>query len=72
MRHAARLAGDTEAAFRRLGLVRQYTEQATRTRLEAVLSDRLAITDTAVLLAEGAALSPADAISIVLRSPPDP
>jgi tetratricopeptide (TPR) repeat protein len=64
----AQLAGYTEAAFRRIGFERGYTEQTTRTRLEAVLVERLAPAEREKFSALGTALSPQDAGALVLSN----
>jgi hypothetical protein len=45
---------------------REYTEQTTRTCPEALLQERLSPTELSALLAQGAALSPEDAITLAL------
>jgi predicted ATPase/DNA-binding XRE family transcriptional regulator len=71
VRRGAQLAGYSEAALQRLGFQREfYTEQATRTRLEALLAERLAPAELNTLLTQGAALSEEDAIALVLASWP--
>jgi hypothetical protein len=66
VRRGAQLAGYTEVALRRLGSLREYTESTTRTRLEALLHERLGPADRELLLAAGAALSPEVAIALAI------
>jgi hypothetical protein len=68
-RRGAALAGYTEAALGRVGVRREYTEQITRKRLEALLRERLEPTELESLLARGATLSPDDAIALARPSP---
>jgi hypothetical protein len=66
VRCGALLAGYTQVAFGRIGFQREYTEQTTRTPLEALLQERLSPAELSALLAQGAALSPEDAIVLAL------
>jgi predicted ATPase len=68
LRSSAQLAGYTTAAFRRLGYQREYTERITRTRFEALLSERLPQSESDSLLATGATLTPQDAIDLAIQS----
>lgn len=68
LRSSAQLAGYTEAAFRRLGYQREYTEQTTRTRLDSLLNERLLPSGSDSLLATGATLSPEEAIDLAIQS----
>ena len=63
-RRGAQLAGYTDAALRRAGCSREYTERTTRTRLDALLRERLTADDGAALLASGAALTSGAAITL--------
>jgi hypothetical protein len=65
VRAAARLAGFTETMLSRAGAVRQYTEATTRTRLDALIEANLALEERTALVAEGAALTPGEALRIV-------
>jgi tetratricopeptide (TPR) repeat protein len=65
---SAKLAGYAGAAFQRLGYQREYTERKTRTRLESLLSKKLAPIEHDSLLATGATLSPEDAIGLAIES----
>ena len=68
LRRAAKLAGYTQVAFERLGYQREYTEQTTRARLEALLGERLAPGEHESLLAHGGALSPDAAVTLAVAS----
>jgi tetratricopeptide (TPR) repeat protein len=68
-RRGATLAGYTEVAFGHVGYRREYTEQITRKRLEALLCESLAPTELESLVAQGAALSSADALALTLPNP---
>ncbi|HEY1883202.1 MAG TPA: NB-ARC domain-containing protein [Candidatus Cybelea sp.] len=65
---AARLAGYSEAAFQRVGYEHEYTERATRTRLESLLREKLTPTECDSLLSAGAALSTEAAIRLAIES----
>ncbi|MGA7354426.1 MAG: helix-turn-helix domain-containing protein [Candidatus Cybelea sp.] len=65
---SAKLAGYAGAAFQRLGYQREYTERKTRTRLESLLSKKLAPVEHDSLLATGATLSPEAAIGLAIES----
>ncbi len=67
LRSSAQLAGYTEAAFRRLGYQREYTEHTTRRRFESLLDGKLAPIERDSLLATGAMLSPEDAIGLAIE-----
>ncbi len=64
---AAKLEGYADAAFARLGFPRELTEATTRDRLIALLRESLAPDELARLIAEGAALTPEDAIALALE-----
>ncbi|MGH7727743.1 MAG: ATP-binding protein [Vulcanimicrobiaceae bacterium] len=64
---AAQLAGYSEAAFKRTGFERETTETRTRTRLEALLRERLGPEELAPRLAQGEALTSDDAIALALQ-----
>ncbi len=66
---AASLEGYVQTAFQRHGFVREYTETTTYKRLTALLSEGLAPDELARLTAEGAALTPEDAIALALEKP---
>lgn len=66
---AARLAAYSDRALRDLGFSRGSSEQATRTRLEALLAERLAPAEAGASFAEGAALSADEAIVLALDEP---
>ena len=67
-RPSAQLAGYAEAAFKRLGYQREYTEFTTRTRLESVLYGKLTPIERDSLLATGATLSPEGAVGLAVHS----
>ncbi len=67
---AARLAGYTEAALRRIGCEREFTERRTRARLEAELSARIPAAELAELMASGATLGADDAVEFALDDDP--
>ena len=66
---AAKLAGYSDFAFSRAGFERQFTEQTTRARLEALFRDRVTPEDLAQLYARGAAMTPDDAVALALQEP---
>jgi tetratricopeptide (TPR) repeat protein len=66
---AAALAGYADAALRRAGFEREFTEQTTHGDLTALLRERLAPDDLARQLAEGAALTPQAAVALALEEP---
>jgi predicted ATPase/class 3 adenylate cyclase len=66
---AAVLAGYADAALRRRGLLRQFTEMTSHVRLNALLHERLPLGELTRLLAEGAALSPEAAVTRALELP---
>ncbi len=63
---AATLTGYGDAALRRHGFEREFTETKTRDRLNAVLSEGIAPPELGRLLAEGAALTPEAAVALAL------
>jgi predicted ATPase len=63
---AARLGGYADATLRKLGFARVYTEKTTYDRLHLLLRERLPPSDAERLLAEGASLTPHDAIAEAL------
>ena len=65
---AAKLTGYSEAAFQRLGYQREYTEQVTRTRLDALLGDRVPAQQRGSLLSAGAWLTPERAVALSVAS----
>ncbi len=65
---AAQLAGYTEIAYARVGIEREFTERTTRTRLDALLRDRLTPELLARYVAEGEALIPEEAIELARAS----
>jgi len=65
----ATLAGFADNALRQRGFEREFTERATRARLDALLQDRLPPSDYARLLREGEALPVAAAVSLALAEP---
>ncbi len=64
---AALLEGYADAALRRLGAVREYTENRTHDRLAKLLRDNFAPMDLERAMAEGAALSPKAAVALALE-----
>ena len=66
---AAKLAGYSDFAFARAGFERQFTEQTTRARLEALFRDGVTPEDLAQLYARGAAMTPDDAVALALQKP---
>jgi predicted ATPase/class 3 adenylate cyclase len=71
---AVQLAAHAEATLRSLGLEREFTEKATRIRLDALLAERLPIDQRESLETRGAAMSreEADALALaVLEEPTD-
>jgi predicted ATPase/class 3 adenylate cyclase len=63
---AAILAGYTETTIAQIGMPREYSEKMTRTRLEAILAERLTPNELAAFQAKGALLAPDDAIALTL------
>jgi predicted ATPase/DNA-binding SARP family transcriptional activator len=64
---AARLLGYCDAAFRKVGFNREFTEQTTNNRLTQILRERQTKTDLARLQAEGTGYTPQRAIAEALR-----
>ena len=64
---AATLEGYCEAAFERGRYAREWTERKTHDRLSALLASAIAPEELARLAAEGAALTPAQAIALALE-----
>jgi predicted ATPase/class 3 adenylate cyclase len=65
---AARIAGYTDAAFRKAGYNREYTEQKTHERLAALLEAGLAPQECERFAAEGSALSPESAVTRTIET----
>jgi len=71
---AAQLAAHADAALRDLGYEREFTEKATRTRLDALLAERLPSDQRESLMARGAAMRNEEAVALALSAleePPD-
>ena len=71
---AAQLAAHADAALRKLGYEREFTEKATRTRLDALLAERLPSDRRTALETRGAAISREEAVAFALaalKEPPD-
>ncbi len=71
---AAQLAAHANAALRNLGFEREFTEKATRTRLDALLAERLPSDQRESLMARGAAMRNEEAVALALAAleePPD-
>ncbi len=66
---AATLEGYADAAGRAQGYEREFTEKTTHDRLMALLAERLTPDELPRRLAEGAALSPEDAVALALAEP---
>jgi ATP/maltotriose-dependent transcriptional regulator MalT len=66
---AATLEGYADAAFGRLGLLRQFTKTTTHDRLTLLLRVRLEPDEIARLTAQGATLPPEAAIALALEEP---
>ena len=64
---AAELLGYTEQVIEGLGFEREYTEIVSHDRLTALLRERLTNDERAARLAAGAALTPPEAIALLLR-----
>jgi tetratricopeptide (TPR) repeat protein len=62
-RRAARLGGYAGAAMQKLGFMRGFTETTTHDRLHSLLRERLGADEAERFLAEGAALTPEQAIA---------
>ena len=73
-RRAAQLAAHADATLRDLGSGREFTEKTTRTRLDALLAERLPIDQRKDLEARGVAMSHEQAVALALTAleePPD-
>jgi len=73
-RRAAQLAAHADATLRDLGSGREFTEKTTRTRLDALLAERLPIDQRKDLEARGVAMSHEQALALALTAleePPD-
>ncbi len=71
---SAQLAAHADAALRDTGSEREFTEKATRTRLDAFLAERLSNDQRESLMARGAAMSREEAVALALAAlekPPD-
>ncbi len=71
---AAQLAAHADATVRKLGYEREFTEKATRIRLDILLAERLPSNDRESLTARGAAMRNEEAIALALAAleePPD-
>ena len=64
--HAAQLAAHADAALRDLGSEREFTEKTTRTRLDALLAERLSSDQRESLTARGAAMRNDEAVALAL------
>ena len=64
--HAAQLAAHADAALRNLGSEREFTEKTTRTRLDALLAERLSSDQRESLTARGAAMRNDEAVALAL------
>ena len=64
--HAAQLAAHADAALRNLGSEREFTEKTTRTRLDALLVERLSSDQRESLTARGAAMRNDEAVALAL------
>ena len=64
--HAAQLAAHADAALRDLGSEREFTEKTTRTRLDALLVERLSSDQRESLTARGAAMRNDEAVALAL------
>jgi hypothetical protein len=69
MEDGASLAAYADAALRRRGYERHFTENTTRERLTALLHERFTPYALARLFLRGAALTPEEAIAIALADP---
>ena len=67
---AAQLAGNSEAARKRLGFERELTEQTTRTALENALEEGVPAAELTGLLERGAALAAGEAVGLALAPGP--
>ena len=67
---AATVEGYADAALRRYGFTREFTEATAHDRLTALLRDGLASDEFARLSAEGASLTPEAAIALALEEEP--
>ena len=65
---AAQLDAHADAALRDLGSEREFTEKATRTRLDALLAERLPNDQRESLTARGAAMRNEEAVALALAA----
>jgi hypothetical protein len=68
MRRACLLAAHVDVAMRDLGIQREFTEQTTRTRLDALLYQSLPSAERARLEARGAAMRTEEAVTLALAA----
>ena len=69
LRSAARLAGYTQAAVKRIGFEREFTEQTTRTRLEKTLRENVRPDELSELSTQGETLTVEEAVALALHFP---
>ena len=69
---AAQFAAHTDTTLRDLGYEREFTERTTRTRLDALLDERLPIDQRRTLEARGAAMSTEEAVALALAALEEP
>ena len=65
---AAQLAAHADAALRDLGYEREFSELATRSRLDALLAERLPTDQRTALETRGAAMSRQEAVALALAA----
>ena len=65
---AAQLAAHADAALRDLGFEREFSEKATRTRLDGLLAERLPSDRRESLMARGAAMRNEEAVALALAA----
>ena len=69
---AAQLAAHADATLRSLGYEREFAEKATRTRLDALLAERLPSDQRESLAARGAAMRNEEAVALALAALEEP
>ena len=69
---AAQLAAHADATLRSLGYEREFAEKATRTRLDALLAERLLSDQRESLTTRGAAMRNEEAVALALAALEEP
>ena len=69
---SAQLAAHVDSALRNLGFEREFAEKTTRTRLDALLAERLPSNERTALETRGAAMSREEAVALALAALEEP